>query len=81
MQPIVEHWAGSKSEWVEGISWKRKDGVDRSMLGYYGMLGSPIYMFWAARGQHMPPAGGIPTVPLTGNLNNSPIWCITYLGW
>jgi len=29
------------------------------------------YMFWAAR--------GIPTVPLTGNLNKSSIWCITYL--
>ena len=28
-----------------------------------------IYMFWAARGQHMPPVRSTPTMPLEGNIN------------
>jgi len=26
-----------------------------------------LHMFWAARGQHMPPAGGLPSMPVAGN--------------
>jgi len=51
-------------------------------LGFCSFVGLTFIhmnMFWAARGQQMPPAGGIPTVPLTGNLNNFSIWCITYV--
>jgi len=35
MQPIMGNWVGSEGEWIKGISWVRKDGIDRSMLGYH----------------------------------------------
>ena len=41
MQPM-ENSAGSKDEWIGEIPWKTKDRIDRSMLGYHGMLFSPI---------------------------------------
>jgi len=43
MQPMMENWA-HKGEWIEGISWKRKDGLDRSTLGYHEMLFSFIHV-------------------------------------
>jgi len=42
MQPAVENGIGSKGKWIEAILWKLKDGIDRSMLGYHGMLFSPM---------------------------------------
>ena len=36
MQPMMENWAGSKGEWLGGISWKT--------IEYHGMLFSPVYV-------------------------------------
>ena len=38
MQPMMENWASNKGEWIEGISWKGKNGTDQSTLGYHKML-------------------------------------------
>jgi len=31
MQPMMENWAGNKGEWIEGMSWKMKGGIDSVM--------------------------------------------------
>jgi len=41
---MMGKWAGSKSEWIEGLWWEKKDEIDRSVLGYHGILLYPKYV-------------------------------------
>jgi len=43
IEPMVGNWIGNRGEWIGGILWKMKHGVDWSILGYQGILFSPIY--------------------------------------
>jgi len=71
MQPMTEHWAGNTGEWIEGISWKTKDRIYRSMPGYHGMLLCPIVY-----------ARKYPTLP-TSQRVQSPRWrtLISYVNY